>query len=146
MSEKQNKENAKNTGVYKQAEYEKFAEFIALPKKLRRKEFGFDDQRSFADEYDVCETTLAAWKKQDEFWEKVNKKTKKWAKGRTPEVILGLYRNAKEEGRGADAKVWLEYIEDWKETLKHEHHSDELKEVANALKSLANNEQDTESS
>jgi len=99
----------------KPAEYNEFVKFIGLPRVLRVKEFGFNEQRDFAKKFNVAEQTLSRWKKKKGFWKDVAKITKNWARGKTPNVLLALYNKAIKEGDAKEAKVWFQYVEDWAE-------------------------------
>lgn len=105
----------KKKGVYKKAEWLEFVRFTAFPRVLRNKEFGFETDKAFGAAQKINHDTLVKWKKDQEFWDAVAMTLKKWGKDRTPDVIMGLYRNAVKSGNAAEAKLWLQYFEDWKE-------------------------------
>jgi len=122
-------------GIKKVAEYNEFIQFMALPTIFRKKEYGFDTLKEFAQENKVDPDTLTNWKKTEGFWDAVRQVTKDWGKGKTPDVILSLYKNILHTGRAADVLAWMKIVEDWVETTKvqNEEIVDPTKELAKLL-------------
>lgn len=98
----------------KHNEYLQFVEWCSLPSALRKPK----DQKKLAKELGVDETTLSNWKKRDDFWDLVRVNIKGWAKGKTPEVIQSIFIGATmngEAGQAANAKLWLQWVDEWAE-------------------------------
>jgi hypothetical protein len=104
-------------GMRKMEEYREFIRFTALPRILRATEFGYEEDKDFAKAHKINTCTPPEWKKKKEFWDEVSKTLKLWGKNRTPDVILGLHKKATLEGSAPEAKLWLQYIEDWREKI-----------------------------
>ncbi len=135
---KEDKKDVENPPILEK-EYEAFIKWWALPSLLRRAtkerldKYGFtpDDipdefqnirtQTDFAKRFSVSVDTLTDWKKREDFWDRVKKETKEWVRGRTPNVILGLYQTAVREGNAAEVKFWMQYVEGWVEKTKTEY-------------------------
>jgi len=109
-------------GLSKTAEYLEFVKFTATPMALR----DLKTQGDFSARWNVSEPTLSNWKNEPEFWDLVKAQLKKWGKDKTPNVIMGLYRKAVKDGNAQEAKLWLQYFEDWSEK-NEEKHSGEIK-------------------
>ncbi len=105
---------------YREADYREYIRFIAFPKALREKEFGFKNDDEFAKDKKINAGTLSVWKKSVNFWDDVKAQWKKWGRNRTPDVILGLYGKAVREGNAAEALAWMKIVEDWKEKTETE--------------------------
>jgi len=103
--------------IYKKEEYEEYADFIALPRLLRKKEFGFWSDADFAHKYDISAWTLVEWKKKDFFWRDVRKRLKIWGRSRTPDVLLSLYKNAVQYGNASEASLWFKIFEGFSEKV-----------------------------
>lgn len=105
-------------GRAKTSEYQEFVQFMALPTFYRRKEYGFDTCKDFAEKFRVSKDTLSKWKKKEGFRKDIKKITKNWGKDRTPDVILSLYKTCLQYGRAAEVMAWMKIVEDWTETTK----------------------------
>lgn len=95
-------------------QYLEFIAWTALPPGLRKP----SSQRKLAKRLGVHETTLSDWKRRDDFWDLVRSFIKDWARTKTPEVVQAVFEGATmvgESGQAANAKLWLQYIEDWAE-------------------------------
>lgn len=114
----------------KPQEFNTFLLWKSLPSLLRDfnytelEKLGFQDpvvmellrirwQKDFAERFKVDEATLSLWN------EKIEKEDlldyKGWAKGLSRNVLLALYRKAVKEGTAAEAKLFLQVVEDWRE-------------------------------
>ncbi|MDA2921688.1 phBC6A51 family helix-turn-helix protein [Patescibacteria group bacterium AH-259-L07] len=91
--------------------YEEFIKWIALPKPLREPRTHLE----LAEKYGVDKATLSQWKHKDGFWDEVRKEMKQWARDKTPNVIQAIYQKILKYGNAQEAKLWLQFIEDWKE-------------------------------
>ena len=106
--------NAKNYALFnldKPGELMQFIDWIAQPAPLRIPK----TQNDLATLLDVSIATLSDWKKRPGFWDEVKERTIFWGRERTPNVIAALYRKAVKEGNAFESKLWLQYIEGWKE-------------------------------
>ena len=85
-------------------EYERFIAWIALPSAARQP----STQGELAKELGVEEATLSDWKKRDDFWPRVRETIGLWARGKTPDVVEGLYKRAAKTGDPGAAKLWMQ--------------------------------------
>lgn len=95
-------------------EYLELAMWTALPQVKREP----STQKEFAIKLGVNEATLSLWKRREDFWDLVRGFIKEWAKDSTAEIIEAIKQGALmvgEKGQAANAKLWLQYIEDWAE-------------------------------
>lgn len=99
------------TKALKVNEYYLFVRWLATPEPLREP----GTQGEFQQLNNVSHQTLANWKNDPNFWSDITRELKKWGKERTPNVILGLYARASRKGDPEAAKMWLKYIEDFKD-------------------------------
>jgi hypothetical protein len=88
-----------------------FARWCATPEPLRDPQ----TQGEFARLHNVNEATLSRWRREPEFWDEVKKGIKVWNKERLPNVLAALYKNILKNGHGVDVKMWLQWVDDWKE-------------------------------
>lgn len=93
--------------------YEKFVVWTALPGPLREPQ----TQKDLAVVLGVPEATLSDWKKREGFWEEVMKNVKDWARDKTPNVVMGLYRRAVKTGDAKAATLWIKWLHDWQEKI-----------------------------
>ena len=121
----------------KEAEKNDFIRFTALPRFLRKMEFGYENDIDFAKGNNVHPGTLVEWKKDKEFWEEVKDHWKRWGRDRTPSVIASLYNTAVKDGKASEVLAWMKIIEDMqdKSTVKVE--SEELKALTKEMRKLA---------
>jgi len=97
--------------IYKEEEFLAFIDWIGLPSPERVPK----NQRELAFHLGVEESTLSNWKKTNGFWEEVRKKRIEWAKDKTSNVLLGLYRRALKEGGASEVKLFLQYAGEFNE-------------------------------
>lgn len=107
----QTKNKALLQGIEKVPEFLKFIEWLSIPKAFREPK----TQKELALQLQVDEATLSDWKKRPQIWDEVVDRTKQWARERTPNVIAALYRKAIKDGMSFEAKLWLQFVEGWKE-------------------------------
>lgn len=125
------------SGKIKETERQIFMRFIALPRLLRIQEFGYKTLKDFAKKNKVSPDTLTDWQKEDGFWDEVRKLWKEWGRGRTPDVILGLYRKAVKDGNASEALAWFKLIEDWQEKQTIDIKSEDLKKMRQDMRKIA---------
>lgn len=107
-------------GTRKAAEYQDFIRFMAFPQALRDKEYGYKTEAEFGSRNKINPGTLSQWKKRPDFWESLKATWKSWGRERTPDVIIGLYRKAVNQGGAPEALAWMKIVEDWKEKTETE--------------------------
>lgn len=95
----------------KEFEYLQFIAWIALPTELRKPK----KQKELAKKLKVEESTLSDWKLKKDFWNSVRKEINRWARNKTPDIILSLYKNIMANGKAPEIKLWFQYIENWNE-------------------------------
>jgi len=100
-------------------------------------------QTEFAHKFGIKDvSTLTDWNRRIEKGNLQIDYIKKWGKKLTHNLIHALYRNALLEGDAARIKLWLSFIEDFKEKTETEIHSPEIKTMTNLLKKLAEKKDD----
>jgi hypothetical protein len=97
--------------------YQDFIEWSALPDTEKEPR----THQEFAIKNGISNGTLTDWKNREGFWDEVKEKRKVWAKGRTSNVILGLYRRALKAGTASEVKLWLQVFDDFVEHTKQTH-------------------------
>lgn len=95
---------------------EKFVVWCALPEPLRDPK----TQGEFASQHGVHENTLSKWRRDPKFWEEVREGVKTWNKDRLPNVMAALYKTILTKGSGVEAKLWLQWVDNWKEKTEVE--------------------------
>jgi hypothetical protein len=101
------------------------AYFKTQPEEILKGKLGIDDpfllelasiknRAEFSERFGVNKDTLTAWSKIMDDNPNTND-IKKWAKKLTKNVIMGVYNQAIKKG-GENAKLWIKWVEDWKET------------------------------
>lgn len=116
----------------KDSEYLQFVEWCSLPNALREPK----TQKQLAKKLKVSEVILSEWKKKDNFWDLVRANIKDWAKGKTPEVVQAIFNGALmygESGQAANAKLWLQWVDDWAEKSDFNIYNKEREEKAKSL-------------
>lgn len=120
----------------KELEYERFIEWTATPSKLRVPL----TQKELGEQLGVHETTFSEWKKRKDFWLNVRDKIKDWAKSKTADIIDAVYQGALdvgEKGQASNARLWLQWVDDWEEKVKVEtDSSDEVKKIAEQTQNI----------
>ncbi len=141
-SKKPNRTKPNKPKPYKESDFKEFVRYSAFPQVLREDEYGYYTDDAFARAHKMSRTTLFEWKKSDRFWDEIKETLKEWGRTKTPDVIMGLYRQAVRGGKAAEAKLWLQYFEDFKEgnetTLTL--HRDALKEIQDNTRKLIKQE------
>ncbi len=133
-----NLKEPKKIHPYKLSEQDEMINFVALPRTLRKKEYGFGNLGELAERLKVGSGTFSEWLKDKEVQERIKDKWKQWGKEKTPNVIQSLYKTAVKEGKASEVKAWMQIIEDWLEKSEHNIPQLEgLKELADSIKKLA---------
>lgn len=114
-----------------------FLEWCALPENMREPKLAGE----FAKLHKVNQATLSKWKHSEDFELERRKLTKKWMSDKMPAVLKALYDGVIENKRGADAKVLLQYVEDWipkesVETKADPEVSEQIEALRNSLKDM----------
>jgi hypothetical protein len=117
---------------YKEKEFDIFCIWKSLPAFIKSQpeevligKMGIDDpnllelakikrHQEFSDKFGVDMDTLTAWNRHVSENPNVDD-IKKWAKLLTKNVVMGVYNQAIKKG-GENAKLWVKWVEDWKET------------------------------
>jgi hypothetical protein len=95
------------------------------PEEVLKGKLGIDDpfllelaslktRAQFSERFGVDADTLTNWGKYVDQNPNVDD-IKKWAKKLTKNVVMGVYNQAIKKG-GENAKLWIKWVEDWKET------------------------------
>jgi hypothetical protein len=124
--------------MQKESEYLQFINWIAKPYSAREPK----TQIELAKLLEVEEATLSDWKKREGFWDLVRAEIKDWAKEKTAEVIDAVFKGATSQdskGQSANAKLWLQYIEDWAEKKDISVYDPEKETRAKSLLDVYNN-------
>lgn len=93
--------------LIKEAEFDAFAHWIALPSILRKPK----SHGEFGEKYDVHKTTLSGWKRTDEFWSRVKEYRKEWIRPEFSDVIRAVIREVKKDGDAARFKILAEMFD-----------------------------------
>lgn len=89
-------------------EFDQFAQWIALPKRLRDPE----TQGELATKLSVGPDTLSDWKKKDEFWARVKEYRGLFLKETIPDILDAAIRAAKGDSFN-DRKLLLEMAQEY---------------------------------
>ena len=100
---------ANNKAIRKISVYYEFVLWSAMP-PVERVRLGIENQEQFASYYGVETSTLSRWKQRPDYQPKVREILAMWAKGRTPDIVQGIYRAAI-KGNSMSQLLWLQYIE-----------------------------------
>ena len=101
-------------GKRKEAEFEYFALFTALPHSDRKAVFGFDTDAQFGKEYKVNPGTLSEWKWDPKFYELRDKYLIHFKK-HTADVLNALASRAKRTGDAFHVLTYMKIVEDFSE-------------------------------
>lgn len=109
-------------GAAKDAEYNLFVKWTALPQEDKTK-IRVLSQKDFCEKYNVNPKTLAAWKRRPNFWDQVSKETTNWARELTPTVLRSLFKRTLRQdfANPKDTELWLQYVEKFNPKLEIEH-------------------------
>lgn len=102
---------------YKKKQYEEFIKYKGLPDVIKDEVYGFHTDVAFARKWHLAPDSLVDWQKRVDFLKRVMAVWKDWGMLKTPNVIMGVYRNAVKKGSGADALAWMKIVHDWKEKM-----------------------------
>lgn len=102
-------------GAKKDAERLQFIEWLSLPSVARRPK----TQRELATQLGVEAATLSDWKRLPDFWDQVKKRVDERVREYHPDVLAAIVAAAK-KGNVAAQKLYLEYVQGWSESTRHE--------------------------
>src|SRR3954451_24815963 len=89
-------------------EFEQFAQWMALPRRLRDP----DTHGDMAKNLGVAADTLSDWKKRDDFWAKVKEYRSTFLKETIPNILDAAIREAK-QGSFNDRRLLLEMAQEY---------------------------------
>lgn len=104
-------------GMRHPVEYLAFIKWIATPEIFREQK----TQGDFSEKFGIGQDTLSEWKSRDGFWDEVRKETRAFFKEKTPLIVASIYKKLATNPDGPLAKIWLQYIEEWKEEQVQSH-------------------------
>jgi hypothetical protein len=113
------------------AELDEFISWIALPSVIRQPA----TQQEFAKEKKVSDDILTKWKKRTGFYEEVMRRRRMYFRDDSADILLSLKRTCLRDGKGADAKVFLNYTGDLQDKTEHVV-DEELQKVLKKIGSL----------
>jgi hypothetical protein len=113
----------------KEVEYQEFVRFTGTPRVFREKDWGYNLDGEFAKKFKIHPSTLCEWKKGINFWDEVRDRVKFLFKDRIPDVIAGVYKKAVKDGSAAEAKLFMQWVDDWKEKSDTNVHYAAIKEL-----------------
>ena len=93
--------------------FEEYVLWFAMPDK-QKEIMGIESDTAFADEWEINRRTLLTWRDRPEFETKVRHLLKKWAFGKTGNVIMGMYKAAV-RGNDRSQKLWMQVFEGFTE-------------------------------
>jgi hypothetical protein len=96
-------------------EFEQFAQWMALPKRLRDPELHGDMARKLG----VAADTLSDWKKRDDFWEKVKAYRSTFLRETIPDILDAAIQAAKRDSFN-DRKLLLEMAQEYLPVTRQE--------------------------
>lgn len=98
--------NVENKAGYKNAIYQEFVRWSALPYG-ERLILRILDQGEFARKFNVNKDTLTRWKNRSDFESSVDKLQKHWGHAKTPDIVHAIYRSAI-KGDAKSQKLWMD--------------------------------------
>lgn len=101
----------------KEAEFDLFARWLALPSALRQP----GTQGELADELKINQDLLSAWKHTDELWSLVDKHRRAWVRESTADVIESLLKRIKKTGDPVSVKLFMELFEKFVQKVEVAH-------------------------
>jgi hypothetical protein len=107
--------NPNTRGMAKVAEHLEYVRFTGTPRAFREKDWGFNTDKEFANHFKVNPCTLVEWRKDPEFWNDVRDRLKDLLKDKIPDIMAGVYKKVIKDGSAAEAKFFMQYVDDWKE-------------------------------
>jgi hypothetical protein len=130
----------KKKPVRKEAEYQEFVRFTAIPRVFRNKEFGYNSDSDFAKKYKVNPSTLSTWKNDKNFLDEIKNLSKIWGRNRLPDVMYALCDKAIKDGGAAEVKLFLQYVDGWKENSTINPHYAAIKDLQDSNRRLFDEE------
>lgn len=103
----------------KQDVFEEYILWFALP-PIGKIKMGIETKTRFCEFYNVKSTSLWRWEDRPDFIARVKELRKKWAFGKTSDVIYGIYKSAV-SGNDKSQKLWMQVFEDFQEKQEVRH-------------------------
>lgn len=125
---------ANKKAIRKVSIYNEFVLWSAMP-PVERVRLGIENQDQFASYYEVETSTLSRWKHRAGYQLQIREILDMWARGRTPDVVQGIYRAAI-KGNSMSQLLWLQYIEGYNPKSKKV--AEQSLFTANDIRSLVN--------
>jgi len=119
-------------GISKIAEHLEYIRFTATPRVFREKEWGYITDGDFAKKFKLNPCTLTEWRKSPDFWDQVKNRLRELFKDKIPDVMAGVYKKIVKDGSAAEAKFFMQWVDDWKEKSETNIHYAALKDLQDA--------------
>ena len=116
-------------GQQKMAEKLEYIRFTGTPRVFRDKDWGFNSDSEFAKHFKVNPGTLSEWRKDPEFWNEVRDRLRTLLKDKIPDVMAGVYKKIIKDGSAAEAKFFMQWVDDWKEKSEVNLHYAAIKDL-----------------
>lgn len=94
--------------------YDRFIEFMGVPRPFRQRRFGFKNEGEFARIYGLEHATLSRWKKRKSYKKRVSEECFEWLVEQEPLIYAGMAKGSA-EGNPAMVKLYLQYVKKWQE-------------------------------
>ena len=138
MVKKRKSRKKQEKGIRRKSDFQLYVLWKSLPSLLRGQskeifaQYGFEDelvlqlfelktQQDFQKKFLLNKNTLTKWNKRIEKEGLLAEKIMVWAKKLTANVISALYKKVIEEGDAQRTKLWLEFVEGWREKIEEKH-------------------------
>jgi len=119
-------------GISKLAEHLEYIRFTGTPRAFRDKDWGYNTDGEFAKHFKLNPCTLTEWRKEPEFWNEVRDRLRILLKDKIPDVMAGVYKKIIKDGSAAEAKFFMQWVDDWKEKSEVNIHYAALKDLQDA--------------
>lgn len=107
------KKPQKNGSLKNPIIFDMYVKFMSMPEMYRMKEYGYKTSTKFSKKHGISHKTLVEWQGRSDYEKNRQILMRKWGKDKTPEVIASVLRTILIKGKAPEAKLWLEFIEEW---------------------------------